>query len=94
MNNEFDERSSHAIVQTVQSIIPMEPCGVEYWILSSVQVPLAIGFTAWIVSRKESLQDQTLVQEVRFLNIISCEKFYFVEWHLNLIQSLITTNFL
>ncbi|KAL1365003.1 hypothetical protein HN51_013117 [Arachis hypogaea] len=36
-----------------QSIIPMEACGVGYWILSSVQVPLAIGFTAWIVLRKE-----------------------------------------
>ncbi|MED6212324.1 hypothetical protein PIB30_082237 [Stylosanthes scabra] len=46
-----------------QSIIPMEPCGLEYWILSSVQVPLAVGFTAWIVFRKEKLQDQSLVQE-------------------------------
>ncbi|MED6144367.1 hypothetical protein PIB30_015150 [Stylosanthes scabra] len=36
-----------------QSIIPMEACGVGYWILSSVQVPLAIVFTAWIVIRKE-----------------------------------------
>ncbi|KAL1331789.1 sulfite exporter TauE/SafE family protein 2 isoform X2 [Arachis hypogaea] len=36
-----------------QSIIPMEACGVGFWILSSVQVPLAIVFTAWIVLRKE-----------------------------------------
>ncbi|MED6169499.1 hypothetical protein PIB30_021960 [Stylosanthes scabra] len=36
-----------------QSIIPMEACGVGYWILSLVQVPLAIVFTAWIVLRKE-----------------------------------------
>ncbi|KAL1289388.1 hypothetical protein HN51_057656 [Arachis hypogaea] len=41
-----------------QSIIPMEPCGLEYWILSSVQVPLAVVFTAWIVFGKERLQDQ------------------------------------
>ncbi|KAL5162725.1 Sulfite exporter TauE/SafE family protein 2 [Glycine soja] len=48
-----------------QSIIPMEPCGVGYWILSSAQVPLALFFTAWIVYRKESHQDQNLMQEVR-----------------------------
>lgn len=46
-----------------QSIIPMEPCGVGYWILSSVQIPLAVVFTAWIVFRKESHQDQNLIQE-------------------------------
>ncbi|KAG5038327.1 hypothetical protein JHK86_019167 [Glycine max] len=46
-----------------QSIIPMEPCGVGYWILSSAQVPLALFFTAWIVYRKESHQDQNLMQE-------------------------------
>ena len=43
----------------------MEPCGVGYWILSSAQVPLALFFTAWIVYRKESHQDQNLMQEVR-----------------------------
>ncbi|XP_019418648.1 PREDICTED: uncharacterized protein LOC109329435 isoform X1 [Lupinus angustifolius] len=47
-----------------QSIIPMEPCGVGYWFLSSVQVPLAVVFTTWVVIRKESLQDQTLEHEV------------------------------
>lgn len=46
-----------------QSIIPMEPCGVGYWILSSAQVPLALIFTAWIVYRKESHQDQNIMQE-------------------------------
>ncbi|KAG4999442.1 hypothetical protein AAZX31_08G061000 [Glycine max] len=46
-----------------QSIIPMEPCGVGYWIISSAQVPLALFFTAWIVYRKESHQDQNLMQE-------------------------------
>ncbi|CAL0300850.1 unnamed protein product [Lupinus luteus] len=46
-----------------QSIIPMEPCGVGYWFLSSVQVPLAVVFTAWVVFTKQSLQDQTLEHE-------------------------------
>ncbi|KAK7363008.1 hypothetical protein VNO77_05135 [Canavalia gladiata] len=46
-----------------QSIIPIEPCGVGYWIISSIQVPLALVFTAWIVFRKESHQDQNLMQE-------------------------------
>ncbi|KAK7328031.1 hypothetical protein VNO77_22125 [Canavalia gladiata] len=46
-----------------QGIIPMEPCGVGYWILSSVQVPLAAVFTAWIVFRKEGVRDLTLTPE-------------------------------
>ncbi|KAK7319554.1 hypothetical protein RJT34_04276 [Clitoria ternatea] len=46
-----------------QSIIPMEPCGAGYWILSSVQIPLAVVFTAWIVFKKESHQDQNPMQE-------------------------------
>ncbi|CAK8530409.1 unnamed protein product [Lathyrus sativus] len=51
-----------------QRIIPMEPCGVGYWIISSVQVPLAVVFTAWMVFRKESLQDPSLVPEVQCQN--------------------------
>ncbi|KAH9748275.1 hypothetical protein WN944_012117 [Citrus x changshan-huyou] len=39
-----------------QGIITMKPCGVGYWILSSLQIPLAIAFTAWILCRKESTQ--------------------------------------
>ncbi|KAK7252233.1 hypothetical protein RIF29_36044 [Crotalaria pallida] len=46
-----------------QSIIPMEPCGVGYWILSSVQIPLAVVFTTWIVLRKERHQDQNFIPE-------------------------------
>ncbi|KAK9268123.1 hypothetical protein L1049_010563 [Liquidambar formosana] len=42
-----------------QSITLVEPCGVGYWVLSSFQIPVAIIFTAWILQRKESLQDQT-----------------------------------
>jgi len=43
----------------------MEPCGVGYWILSSAQLPIALLFTAWIVYRKDSHQDQNPMQEVR-----------------------------
>ncbi|CAL0313971.1 unnamed protein product [Lupinus luteus] len=45
-----------------QSMIPIEPCGVGYWIISSVQIPLTVVFTAWIVLRKETHQDQNLIQ--------------------------------
>ncbi|KAH7569068.1 hypothetical protein JRO89_XS06G0097300 [Xanthoceras sorbifolium] len=40
-----------------KGIITMEPCGVEYWVLSSLQIPLAIVFTAWILCRKEMPQN-------------------------------------
>ncbi|XP_030528886.2 sulfite exporter TauE/SafE family protein 5-like [Rhodamnia argentea] len=38
-----------------QSIVPIEPCGTGYWILSSIQIPLAVAFTSWILLRKESV---------------------------------------
>ncbi|KAE8673477.1 hypothetical protein F3Y22_tig00111783pilonHSYRG00465 [Hibiscus syriacus] len=38
-----------------QGIIPMKPCGVGYWALSLFQIPLAIGFTAWIFCGKEPI---------------------------------------
>lgn len=66
--NTFDEPFSDANFRTLQRIIPIEPCGVGYWIISSVQVPLAVVFTAWMVFRKESLQDPTLIPEVQCQN--------------------------
>ncbi|XP_058771672.1 sulfite exporter TauE/SafE family protein 5-like [Vicia villosa] len=51
-----------------QRIIPMEPCGIGYWIISSVQIPLAVVFTGWMVFRKESLQDPSLIPEVQCQN--------------------------
>lgn len=54
----------------MQSIIPMEPCGVGYWILSAFQVPLALTFTSWIMYRRESLRDQPLPQQVPLLMYI------------------------
>ncbi|KAG5622795.1 hypothetical protein H5410_008013 [Solanum commersonii] len=40
-----------------QGIIPMEACGVGYWIISSVQFPMAIIFTSWILYNRESQQN-------------------------------------
>ncbi|KAK7832318.1 sulfite exporter taue/safe family protein 2 [Quercus suber] len=42
-----------------QGIIQIEPCGVLYWVISSLQIPLALIFTAWILCKKESNQHQT-----------------------------------
>jgi hypothetical protein len=64
----FDEQFSDATVKNLQGIIPIEQCGVGYWIISSVQVPLAVVFTAWMVFRKESLQDPNLIPEVHILH--------------------------
>ncbi|XP_039061550.1 sulfite exporter TauE/SafE family protein 2-like [Hibiscus syriacus] len=36
----------------------MKPCGVRYWALSLFQIPLAIGFTAWILCGKEPIASQ------------------------------------
>ncbi|KAK3024960.1 hypothetical protein RJ639_042767, partial [Escallonia herrerae] len=47
-----------------QSMVPVEPCGVEYWILSTMQGPLAIFFTAWILyRRREKLRNKTPDQQ-------------------------------
>lgn len=43
--------------QDGQGIIPMEACGVGYWIISSVQFPMAIIFTSWILYNRESQQN-------------------------------------
>ncbi|KAL1834293.1 hypothetical protein ACET3Z_003944 [Daucus carota] len=36
-----------------QSVIGIKPCGVNYWIISSTQIPIAIVFTIWILFRRE-----------------------------------------
>lgn len=41
-----------------KGIIQIEPCGVAYWIISSIQVPLAVIFTAWILCKNEGVQHQ------------------------------------
>ncbi|KAK2632144.1 hypothetical protein EUGRSUZ_L01941 [Eucalyptus grandis] len=49
--------------QHVQSIIPVEPCGPDYWLLSSDQIPLAVAFTSWTLIWKESIQNQVSSQQ-------------------------------
>ncbi|OWM77647.1 sulfite exporter TauE/SafE family protein 2-like isoform X2 [Punica granatum] len=39
-----------------QSIGSSKPCGSGYWIISSLQIPLAVVFTTWILVRKDGLQ--------------------------------------
>ncbi|ESQ55253.1 hypothetical protein EUTSA_v10025170mg [Eutrema salsugineum] len=42
-----------------KGIISIKPCGVEYWILLSLQIPLALVFTKLALSRTESLQERS-----------------------------------
>ncbi|KAK6932403.1 Transmembrane protein TauE-like [Dillenia turbinata] len=42
-----------------KTIIPMEPCGLGHWILSSFQIPLAIIFTVWILRHKHTNPDES-----------------------------------
>ncbi|CAH8275882.1 unnamed protein product [Arabidopsis lyrata] len=42
-----------------KGIITIKPCGVEYWILLSLQIPLALIFTKLALSRTESRQEQS-----------------------------------
>ncbi|KAL8460202.1 hypothetical protein ACS0TY_031929 [Phlomoides rotata] len=37
-----------------QGIIKIEACGIGYWIISSMQIPLAIIFTSWILFRAKN----------------------------------------
>ncbi|KAJ4912797.1 Sulfite exporter TauE/SafE family protein [Raphanus sativus] len=42
-----------------KGIITIKPCGVEYWILLSLQIPLALVFTKLALSRSDSLQERS-----------------------------------
>ncbi|KAK8524373.1 hypothetical protein V6N12_029239 [Hibiscus sabdariffa] len=42
----------------MHGIIPMKPCGVAYWAVSLFQIPLVIGFAAWILCLKEPITYQ------------------------------------
>ncbi|XP_022139835.1 sulfite exporter TauE/SafE family protein 5-like [Momordica charantia] len=46
-----------------RSLIPIETCGTAYWILSSLQVPVAIGFTLWILHKQNSPQPENSPQK-------------------------------
>ncbi|XP_039008848.1 sulfite exporter TauE/SafE family protein 5-like [Hibiscus syriacus] len=41
-----------------QGVIPLKPCGIEYWALSLFQIPLALTFTAWILRKQEPIACQ------------------------------------
>ncbi|XP_073299123.1 sulfite exporter TauE/SafE family protein 5-like isoform X2 [Primulina huaijiensis] len=36
-----------------QGIIHVQACGRVYWIISSIQIPIAVAFTAWILYRRD-----------------------------------------
>ncbi|XP_042029393.1 sulfite exporter TauE/SafE family protein 2-like isoform X1 [Salvia splendens] len=42
-----------------QGIIEIKTCGTGYWIISSMQIPLAIFFTSWILFRRSSTTAST-----------------------------------
>ncbi|KAL1537405.1 sulfite exporter TauE/SafE family protein 2-like [Salvia divinorum] len=42
-----------------QGIIQIEACGTGYWLISSMQIPLAIFFTSWILIRRSSATAST-----------------------------------
>ncbi|KAL2523976.1 Sulfite exporter TauE/SafE family protein [Abeliophyllum distichum] len=46
-----------------QGYIHIEACGVGYWIISSLQIPLAIIFTTWILCSKKSLENNVSSQQ-------------------------------
>uniref|UniRef100_A0A803NYZ7 Sulfite exporter TauE/SafE family protein n=1 Tax=Cannabis sativa TaxID=3483 RepID=A0A803NYZ7_CANSA len=46
-----------------EGITTIEPCGIGYWTLSSLQVPLAMIYTAWIIWKKKNSQRQNLNQK-------------------------------
>ncbi|KAJ4837150.1 hypothetical protein Tsubulata_015893, partial [Turnera subulata] len=58
-----------------EGIIPIEPCGLGYWILSSLQIPLAIVFTVWIILRKENCQHQTNLLQTQNYSVKDMEDF-------------------
>ncbi|KAL8512047.1 hypothetical protein ACS0TY_018489 [Phlomoides rotata] len=46
-----------------QGIIDIEACGTGYWIISFIQIPLAIIFTTWILRCRKSLNNTAAAAE-------------------------------
>ncbi|XP_073048150.1 sulfite exporter TauE/SafE family protein 5-like [Primulina eburnea] len=46
-----------------QGIIHIHACGRPYWIISSIQIPLAVAFTAWILYRRDGLNAPSTPQD-------------------------------
>ncbi|KAK1304899.1 hypothetical protein QJS10_CPB11g01158 [Acorus calamus] len=43
-----------------ESLLPIEQCGVVYWLLSGLQIPLTVVFTAYILYQQGSSQHQSI----------------------------------
>ncbi|XP_038893649.1 sulfite exporter TauE/SafE family protein 5-like [Benincasa hispida] len=46
-----------------RGLLPIETCGTGYWIISSLQVPVAIAFTLWILYKQKSPQPEDSPQK-------------------------------
>ncbi|KAG6573214.1 Sulfite exporter TauE/SafE family protein 5, partial [Cucurbita argyrosperma subsp. sororia] len=46
-----------------QGLIPIETCGTGYWIISSLQVPVAIAFTLWILYKQKAPEPEDSPQK-------------------------------
>ncbi|KAK1667877.1 hypothetical protein QYE76_056036 [Lolium multiflorum] len=47
-----------------KGVFDMKPCGVAYWLITVAQIPIAVAFTACIVSQKRKLQTNSQVAEM------------------------------
>ncbi|KAK1368447.1 sulfite exporter TauE/SafE family protein 5-like [Heracleum sosnowskyi] len=56
-----------------QSVIGIKPCGAEYWIISSTQIPVAIIFTIWILRRREGCNQNQNVHHQEMDDKTTCE---------------------
>ncbi|KAM0952329.1 putative transmembrane protein TauE [Dioscorea sansibarensis] len=53
-----------------QSIIHIKPCAVGYWLITLSQIPLAIGFTAYILYARHRLCNEDHHEDKRIKNIV------------------------
>ena len=68
----------------VQGLIPIETCGTGYWIISSLQIPVAIAFTLWILYKQKAPQPEDSPQKVQRMKL---EHICFCFWYLFIKQS-------
>eukprot|EP01018_Ginkgo_biloba_P011361 Gb_25479 [translate_table: standard] len=47
-----------------KSFMHIEPCGVGYWLISGLQIPLALVVTIWMISVDDSANEQHFSQQV------------------------------
>ncbi|XP_022933189.1 sulfite exporter TauE/SafE family protein 5-like [Cucurbita moschata] len=46
-----------------QGLLPIETCGTGYWVISSLQVPVAIAFTLWILHKQKGPEPEDSPQK-------------------------------